>query len=167
MNTGLWILVVVFAVLIVLGLFATLARNRKRDTAYAGFVQQYGWRYLPEDPQLPGRFTGEPFGVGSHRKARFVLTGQYRGYPMLAFDYSFYPPGDGEGSTPLQRFAVVVLTTRPPTSQLAAQMPGNQRFEGTSLVKWAKGRMDPNRLVEMLNSTCDALDRVPPHLWRA
>ncbi|TCO64838.1 hypothetical protein [Actinocrispum wychmicini] len=166
MNNGLWWLVVVFVVLAVLGAVAMRARNRQKDTAYTTLAQQYGWRYLAEDPQLPARFTGEPFGTGHYRKARFVLSGQYRGYPMVAFDYSFSPPGDGEGSSPTHRYSVVVLTTRPPTPQLAAQLPANQRFEGASLITWIRGRMDATKLMGLLNSTCDALDQVPPHLWQ-
>jgi hypothetical protein len=166
-SNALWPLVLVFVVLAVLGAFAMRARNRQKETAYAALVQQYGWQYFPEDNQLPLRYGGEPFGVGHKRVARFVLTGQYRGYPMVAFDYSYDPPSDGDSTPATHRYSVVVVTTQRPSPQVTQWLQPNQRFEGNNLITWAKGRMDATRVTQLLNSACDALDQVPPHLWNA
>ena len=76
-------------------LFVTIAvvaykRNQARLAAIQSLCMSNGWAYSARDPfGLPHRWSGTPFGIGDDRQAKNVVTGEVKGRPMIAFDYSY------------------------------------------------------------------------------
>jgi Protein of unknown function (DUF3137) len=63
--------------------------DRKRRQRIMMFCVARGWRYTDEDSSLAGRWSGEPFDRGDHRRARNVIRGNESGRDFVAFDYSY------------------------------------------------------------------------------
>ena len=85
---------------------------KKRRELLMQFAAGQGWTWVPRDDQFAQRFDGAPFGTGDHRKALNVLQGQWRGRPMVAFDYSYEThstDSQGHRSTTTHRYAVCAL----------------------------------------------------------
>ncbi|MGW7685040.1 hypothetical protein ACWGID_30140 [Kribbella sp. NPDC054772] len=104
---------VLVAVLLGLGIFYfNYYRAKKRRELFAGFAAQQGWSYVPSNPSLAGQWRGTPFDSGDHRRAQNVLSGQYNGHPMVAFDYSYQTHttnSRGQRRTTTHRYGVVVM----------------------------------------------------------
>ena len=110
-----------FAVLFVgavIGLFVTLAiysykKNQARLAALAQLCGARGWQLQPHDPWgLPGRWAGTPFDSGYDRSAANVVTGEFQGKPLVAFDYSYKEDStdsEGKRSTTTYRFRICAL----------------------------------------------------------
>jgi hypothetical protein len=156
------------AIMLVLGGAVFLFRftaNRKKAGVFTTLAQQRGWQYVEQDPQLPARFTGEPFGVGTEQLARHIVAGQHRGRPIMAFDYTYVM--DHGTSTESSRYTYkwsVVAVTAPGLSPQAFTARG-QRVTNGYLLMWQEGLQDPARAIAMLDAACDALDRLPPQFW--
>ena len=111
-------MVVVVIVAAVLALFVTLAVVAyKRDQARLRSIQSLclskGWQFRALDPyDLPARWPGTPFDTGYDRRAKNVVTGEVKGRPMIAFDYTYKTDSrDSEGrtSTTTHTFAIYGL----------------------------------------------------------
>ncbi len=119
--------VVVFGGLAVAAAIYSRLQARKRGEELAAFAATRGWTWIAEDASLVDRFPGEPFGMGSARSALNVITGDYRGRPFVAFDYSYLietsnTTGSGRD---LHEFSVVAIETgtRFPWLQVAPEGP--------------------------------------------
>lgn len=89
-------------------------RDQERIASLVALCGQHGWRFSQEDPyDLVHRWEGSPFGEGSLRRARNVVSGEYAGRPLLAFDYSYETEGmrdsKGHRSTTTHYYGVVAL----------------------------------------------------------
>ena len=85
---------------------------KKRRELFQQFAANQGWSWTPRDDQFAQRFSGEPFGQGDNRKALNVLQGDWRGRPVVAFDYSYdthSTDSQGRRSTTTHRYAVCAL----------------------------------------------------------
>lgn len=111
-------MVVVLAVAAVIALFVTLAvvaykRNQARLQAIQSLCLSMSWQFRASDPfNLPDRWPGTPFDVGHDRRAKNVVTGEVKGRPMVAFDYTYKTESrDSEGrtSTTTHAYAVYAL----------------------------------------------------------
>jgi hypothetical protein len=103
------------ALVVAAGLTVLVARfvleQRRRDRLVQWCVNR-GWTYVGEDPSLPDRFRGAPFGQGDHRRARNVISGTEKGRRFTAFDYSYdthTTDSKGNRSTTTHRFGVYVV----------------------------------------------------------
>lgn len=101
-------------VLVVGGLVAYLGWKaaKERREALAALAAQRGWTWVDRDDSWAERFSGDPFGEGSDRKAHNVLTGTYEGLPMAAFDYSYETyttDSKGHRTTHVHRYSVCAL----------------------------------------------------------
>ncbi|EFV14848.1 hypothetical protein HMPREF9336_00298 [Segniliparus rugosus ATCC BAA-974] len=109
-------------------------RRRQAEMAYNWeFARQAGWRYAPEVGGLWRRYSGPPFGRGDRRRAYDVFSGQHRGRPFTAFEYSYQittetGSGDTRSTTTTYRFMVVVVATPAwrPTLQVTLEGVGSK-----------------------------------------
>jgi hypothetical protein len=97
---------VVMVIVVVAGFFQA-KRNRERTQALVAYAAARGFLFHPDGTGLEDRFGGEPFQRGRRRRATQVLEGTHRGWPFVAFDYS-YVTSNGKSSTTHQ-FSVVSL----------------------------------------------------------
>jgi hypothetical protein len=120
--------IVVVAVLIGLGVgYANYVLAKKRREAFAAFAAQQGFSYLPENNSLAGHWAGTPFQTGDHRRVRNVLSGDYQGRQIVAFDYSYQTHssnGKGGRRTTTHKFGVVVMQLPGPLPQLEVTHEG-------------------------------------------
>ena len=73
------------------------AASKRREKAFAWSVQN-NWRYDPTETEVPGLWYLPPFGMGYHRQASEVMTGQFRGRHAVSFTYSWYDyPAERDG----------------------------------------------------------------------
>ena len=123
-----WFVVVVVA-LPVAGIFLGVALHRAKTRRLRLFAHQHGWRFVPMDRALVGRYDGAPFGRGSGRRASYVVSGPHRGTWFVAFEYR-YTESRGESSR-THRFTVVAidLPARRPRLEITR---GTPRFPGRS-----------------------------------
>ena len=87
--------------------------DRARRQAFAALAKQRGWTYAEEDDRYADRFSGTPFGTGSHRRARNVVTGRLGDRPIVAFDYSYVTSSTdahGNRQSRTHRYAVCALS---------------------------------------------------------
>lgn len=97
---------VLVLVIVVSGVFSA-RRNRERTQALVSYAQARGFLFHPDGSGLEDRFSGEPFQRGRRRRASQVLEGTHRGWPFVAFDYT-YVTSNGKSST-THHFSVVSL----------------------------------------------------------
>ncbi len=101
----------VVVVVAALGYFS-YQQNKKRRALFAQFAAGNGWTLTDEDDSLTRRWDGAPLGRGDHRRAQLVLTGQWRGRAIVAFDYSYQThttDGEGRRSTTTHRYSVCAV----------------------------------------------------------
>ena len=115
---------VLFGTLVVAGFGAAWWVGVKRRERMSAFARSQGWGYSPRNDMWANRFTGTPFGTGRNRRARNVLTGDFRGHGIAAFDYS-YDSNDGDEKKTYS-FAVCAV-------QIPAPMPFVQLTPKTAL----------------------------------
>ncbi|GII98551.1 hypothetical protein CLV28_0876 [Sediminihabitans luteus] len=110
-------------------------RARERGEALAAWALARGWRSLDQDPYLPGRWAGTPFGEGDDRRATDVVRGVRHGYSIVSFTYRWTTvstTSDGDGGRRTSRTNhhahVVALDVPPslPTVELTPQGLGSR-----------------------------------------
>lgn len=82
---------------------------RRRSRALQDLAAEQGWTWSARDARWARELTGEPFGRGSGRRARGVLTGRSGGRELAAFDYAFATVGSGSDPGQVHRYAVLAL----------------------------------------------------------
>jgi hypothetical protein len=85
-----------------------------------------GWRYQTEDSALVDRWTAGPFGTGTGRRARNVVTGERDDQRFVAFEYS-YKRSSGVGEqrrTTTYTFSVCALALPVPLPMLQVEPEG-------------------------------------------
>src|SRR5690554_3764825 len=86
----------VIAIVVVVGLFVLAAWGEKvKRERLESFAAATGWIYQKDAPQLVGRWRGQPFNVGSSRRASHLLAGSFQGHEIAAFEYR-YTTGSGK-----------------------------------------------------------------------
>ncbi|AYY12937.1 hypothetical protein EF847_09680 [Actinobacteria bacterium YIM 96077] len=90
-------------ILVVIGLAVAAAvvwnrrMHQRRKQDIRELAMSYGWHWVERNDNLTTRWSGPPFrDVGRDMKARDVVSGEYRGRPFTAFQYSYTmgpPPG--------------------------------------------------------------------------
>lgn len=136
-DSSTWIFVaggiVAFFALFIGGFVALARKAYKQDQArvasLVALCGQQGWRFSEEDPYgLANRWSGRPFDEGSLRRVRNVVTGEFAGRPLVAFDYSYETEGmrdsDGHRSTTTHHHGIVALAMPGALPELAL-MPEN------------------------------------------
>ncbi len=90
MSPGAVALVVVFAlVVIALGVLGYL-REKKRREAFQALAARLGMRYVARDRSLAKRYRFlDKLRQGTNRYAFNILEGEFKGYPVKAFDYHY------------------------------------------------------------------------------
>lgn len=86
--------------------------EHRRLGLLAGFVRARGWSWAERDDVWVDAFEGEPFGVGSSRRAEDVIVGTYGGRDLVAFDYSYrthLTDANGQHRTQVHRWSVTSL----------------------------------------------------------
>ncbi len=113
-----WVLV---PTVVVAAFVADLWATRRRHERNRAFAASIGWAYQESDPDLIGRWQGEPFGQGSARRATEVLRGRFRGRPVTSFTYR-WTTGSGKNRTTHTRHVVALdLPAFLPTLQLTPE----------------------------------------------
>lgn len=91
------VVAVLFIVVVLAGIVATIVANQARNDAIAALVAAKQWELTKKDRQLPDTFGGPPFTIGHGRVANRVLRGTHNGHPVLVLDYEYRTPGnDGD-----------------------------------------------------------------------
>jgi hypothetical protein len=98
----------------VVGLFAWWGwtQAKKRRELFQQVALSRGWTWTAQDDRWVERFPGTPFGEGDDRTAANVMTGEFRGRPMVAFDYSYEThstDSEGHRTTTTHRYAICSL----------------------------------------------------------
>jgi hypothetical protein len=102
-----------FVALAGLSFWWSWTQAKKRRELFSSFARSQGWRWVARDDSWTARFREAPFGDGDDRKALNVLDGQFRGRPMVAFDYSYETHSTdsrGNRSTTTHRYAICALS---------------------------------------------------------
>lgn len=96
------------------GLYYQIQRGKKLEA----WARSIGWTWVGENPALVHRWRGEPFGIGSSRRATEVIIGRFGGRPAVSFTYR-YTTGSGKNRTHHTFHVVsVALPAYLPTLQL-------------------------------------------------
>lgn len=102
----------------VVALFVAIAvyaykKNQARLAAIQSLCLSNGWQFTARDPfNLPKRWPGTPFDVGYDRRAQNVVTGEVKGHPMIAFDYSYKTDStdsQGRSSTTTHTYGIYAI----------------------------------------------------------
>ena len=112
MGVGLFVLIALVVVAVAAG---AAYYNYKRGQALMAFAASKGWSYVDEAAELVGRWEGEPFGRGDHRRTDNAIRGSYQGIDLAAFEYSYEThttDSKGNRSTSTHRYSVVALLAR-------------------------------------------------------
>ncbi|WP_112248567.1 hypothetical protein [Kribbella monticola] len=115
--------------------YVNYVNAKKRREAFAAFAAQQGFSYLPENNALASRWGGTPFQTGDHWRVRNVLSGQFQGHQMVAFDYSYQTHttnGKGQRRTTTHKFGVVVMQLPAPLPNLEV---GHEGIFGGAVAK--------------------------------
>lgn len=106
------IFVLVLAAVIGIGIFSFLM-ERKRREAFMALANKMGLQYVKKDTSLPLRYNFlDALRKGKKRYAYNILKGDYKGYPVLAFDYHYEiksHDSNGRSSTQHYRFSYFIL----------------------------------------------------------
>lgn len=73
-----------FGIVIVAVLIGGYLLDRKRRERIMTFCLARGWQYVDEDLTVVGRYSGDPFGRGDHRRARNVIRGREKDRDFVA-----------------------------------------------------------------------------------
>jgi len=104
-----------FAIFLVVAGVVAYFRYKKEQARTAQLLQWASankWQFAVEDDAWAGRWNGPPFDEGDHRKVRNVISGGWKSWPFVSFDYSYQThSSDGRGgrSTTTHRFTVVTV----------------------------------------------------------
>jgi hypothetical protein len=140
MTEGLVGLLVGLGAVVALGmLFVGFWLQKKRHERFFAWAVSNGWTYARTEKSLVDLSRGQPFQVGSARRATEVLRGTFEGRPALSFTYE-WTTGTGKSRTTHRAHVVgLALPTNLPTVEVTpeglgarlAKMVGAQdiRFE--------------------------------------
>jgi hypothetical protein len=112
------------------------AQAKKRRELLQSFAAGQGWQWVARDDAWTTRFGGRPFGQGDDRKALNVMQGQWRGRPVVAFDYSYEThttDSQGHRSSSTHRYAICALALPAPLPELELTPEGLLGRVGTML----------------------------------
>lgn len=84
-----------FILVMVLVAYLVFLAQRKRRERLRAFAEGIGWTYTERANHLVGRWRGQPFNIGSSKRASHLLSGTYRGRRGAAFEYQ-YTTGSGK-----------------------------------------------------------------------
>ncbi|HJE60468.1 MAG TPA: hypothetical protein K8V84_18455 [Nocardiopsis listeri] len=124
MSGGVLALLAIAVALIIAISVMSAAGERERAGTLRVWVGERGWGYDRERPELADRFAGAPFRrAPSNARAVHVLSAEYRGHRVLAYEYVYTTCGrDGRSAPSTHRFPVVVVPTPPtPVLQVCAE----------------------------------------------
>ncbi|GAB3436666.1 type III secretion system chaperone family protein [Flindersiella endophytica] len=183
------VLGVALAVLIAFGMWRESGARRKNIDDQ---VSRNGWSRADSDPGLLTRWEGEPFNLGRQYQATNVITGDYRGHTIVAFDltfvarfgnqeharhqYSVYAVSAG-GATDQPQAArakqLAAITTDQELAKRLTAMGENDRtfrLVGGDLLTWDLVPLEayatrPGHLESRFALLIDVLDRIPPGTW--
>lgn len=183
------VLGVVLALLIAFGLWKDSgARRRNADDQ----LSRNGWSRAASDPSLLTRWEGEPFDLGRNYQATNVVTGEYRGHAIVAFDltfvarfgnqehaqhqYSVYAVSAGRAvdrpRAARAKQLAAITTDQELAERLTAMSENNRTFRlvGGDLLTWDLTPQEaiatqPGYLETRFALLIDVLDRVPVDTW--
>lgn len=116
------LVIVVGAALFAVVAYLSYQARQRRLAALRSLAAAKGWQFSPGDPfGLPHHWDVEPFGSGYARHAENVISGAVRGWPIVAFDYSYKEDStdaDGDRRTTTYRFGVCVLRLPVPLAEV-------------------------------------------------
>lgn len=126
MEIGLVILIV--ALIIAGAIFGAVA-SRKRREAFAALAARLNLNFSSEnDRQLPEQFGFlDKLAQGSNRYAFNILSGQYRNYPIIVFDYHYEThstDSKGHRQTHHHYFSFLILTMEKSFPELSIAREG-------------------------------------------
>jgi hypothetical protein len=183
------VLGVALAALIAFGMWKESGARRKNVDDQ---ISRNGWSRADSDPSMLTRWPGEPFNLGREYAANNVITGEYRGHGIVAFDltfvarfgnqanatheYSVYSvsagssPGDAREATGRQLAGMT--TDRELAEQLTASGNRNRTFRLVSgdVLTWDKTKLDsnavqPGHLEKMFGLLADVAEKIPADAW--
>ena len=143
MSGGVLALLAIAVALIIAISVMSAAGERERAGALRVWVGERGWGYDRERPELADRFAGAPFRrAPSNARAVHVLSAEYRGHRVLAYEYVYTTCGrDGRSAPSTHRFPVVVVPT-PPTPVLQVRTEAGPALPGTGRVRVGEPAFD-------------------------
>lgn len=135
MGDGLFGVLLVLGLLVAIGLLvAGFWMQKKRHERFFAWAVRNGWTYSHSEQALVDISRGQPFAVGSARRATEVLRGTYDTRPAISFTYQ-WTTGSGKNRTTHQAHVVAVaLPTYLPTVEVTPE------GLGAKLVKLLGGR---------------------------
>lgn len=190
-QIGLIVLGAALAALIVFGMWKESGARRANT---AGELAKHGWARAESDPSLLTRWPGEPFNLGRDYQATNVITGEYRGHSIVAFDLTFVARFGNQANATHQYSVYAVSTGRTAGEpqeatgrQLAAVAadPGlakrlnamgdkNRTFRlvGGDLLTWDQTTLDsyavqPGYLEGRFGLLVDVAERIPADAWHS
>jgi len=90
--------------------------EQKRRSLLLQWAAANNWSFAASDDTWCNRWQGDPFGEGSNRQARNVLTGQWKGRQFASFDYSYEThTSDGRGGQRTETHYYAVTAVNLPT----------------------------------------------------
>ncbi|MDQ2624892.1 MAG: hypothetical protein M3Y20_07000 [Actinomycetota bacterium] len=110
-----------FVVLVVLAIVFGVRQQRQRRESLAAFAASIGWRYEANAVHLASRWRGTPFGRGSSRAVRHLLTGEFRGRQAAVLEYSFVTGSGDDETTSTFTVTMLSLPAALPDLQLTAE----------------------------------------------
>lgn len=183
------VLGVALAALIAFGMWKESGARRKNIDEQ---VSRNGWSRVDSDPALLTRWPGEPFDLGREYAANNVITGEYHGHRIVAFDltfvarfgnqsnatheYSVYAvsagASTGEPREATGRQLAGLTTDRQLAEQLTASGNRNRTFRlvGGDVLTWDKTKLDsnavqPGHLEKMFGLLAGVAERIPADTW--
>jgi hypothetical protein len=109
---GVWLIFLLIGVAAIVGGYLHYQYEQKRQATLLNWALKNNWQIVPEDDSQCARWAGPPFNEGDHRRARNVLSGEWRGRPFVSFDYSYETHSSnskGGQTTQVHRYAVSAL----------------------------------------------------------
>lgn len=91
---------------------------RRRSRALQELAAERGWSWSARGARWAREFAGPPFGCGTGRRVRGVLTGRDADRALVAFDYAFATAGGGCTPGQVHRYAVLALRLPAPVPRV-------------------------------------------------
>lgn len=136
MSGGVLALLAIAVVIIIAISVMSAAAERERAGTLRVWADGRGWGYDRERPELADRFAGAPFRrAPSNARAVHVLSAEYRGHRVLAYEYVYTACGrDGRSAPSTHRFPVLVVST-PHTPVLQVRAEAGPALPGAGRVR--------------------------------
>jgi hypothetical protein len=183
------VLGVALAALIAFGMWKESGARRKNIDDQ---VSRNGWSRVENDPSMLTRWQGEPFDLGTEYAATNVITGDYHGRSVVAFDltfvarfgnqanatheYSVYAVSAGNSTSEPREATGKQLAGLTTDTELAEQLTaagnGNRTFRlvGGDVLTWDKTKLDsnavqPGHLEQMFGLLAGVAEKIPADTW--